>query len=282
MATNPYFNNDSGLASEQTLYEDLIEECIQIHGHDLIYLPRETVTTDDLLGEDIASKFGTNYTIEMYVETTEGYGGGGDLISLFGQQIQDESTLVVMRRRWTEVIGTPEGQERPYEGDLVYVPFSKSLFVITEAEHEEPFYQLVNLPVWKLRVSLFKYNGEDLDIDSMDTKEIESTTAQVLTLESAGAYTIGETVVQIHSGTVVSGEVLDVTGATIRVGHVSSSAGDFHLFTDGIVVTGDSSSVSKNVVSVAHYVDAYEQNDLIETEAEDTLFDSSNPFGIDY
>lgn len=286
MATNPYFNsNNTGVATEQALYEDLTIESLKIYGQDLKYIPRNIVTTDMIFGEDIASTFPVAYDLEMYVENSEGY-EGAELFQKFGIEIRDEATLVVSRKRWNAVVGTPESQPRPFEGDLVYVPFSKSLFEITMVEHEEPFYQLVNLPVYKLRVSLFEYNSEDIDVAGVDTVAIESTTAQVLTLASAGAFTIGETITQIHSGTVVTGELLAINGAEIVVGHVTSSSGSFKMFTTGIDVTGDTSGVVRGVTAVRDWDNSnanfYETNDAIQTAGQGAVFDPSNPFGEDY
>ena len=56
MATNVYFN--TGTQSEQNLYEDLMIEQLKIYGQDVFYIPRTLVKEDELLGEDVLSKFG--------------------------------------------------------------------------------------------------------------------------------------------------------------------------------------------------------------------------------
>ena len=40
-------------------------------------------------------------------------------------------------------------------------------------EHEQPFYQLNNLPIYKLRCELFEYNDEDIDTGNTDIDQIE-------------------------------------------------------------------------------------------------------------
>lgn len=286
MATNSHFNsNSAGVATEQSLYENLVIEALQFYGQDMTYVPRDEVELDRLFGEDIASSFTTSYDIEMYVENSEGY-EGADLFQKFGIEIRDETTLVVARSRWNTVVGTPHNQTRPNEGDLIYVPFSKTIFEITMVEHEEPFYTLQKLPVYKLRCAVFEYNGEDLDIDGVDTSEMESDYAQVLTVASAGAFTIGETITQTHSGTVVTGELVSMSGADLVVSHVTSSSGEFQMFVSGIDITGDESTVTRSVTAVADWTDnntnEYELNDDFDLDSEGVIADSSNPYGVDY
>ena len=54
MAVNSAFhsNNFGTIATERNLYSDLIKEAIQIYGHDVHYIDRESVSEDTFLGED--------------------------------------------------------------------------------------------------------------------------------------------------------------------------------------------------------------------------------------
>ena len=172
MATNPYFGQS--VRSEQGLYEDIIIESLKIYGQDVYYLPRDILNEDKLLGEDIPSRFNSSYKIEMYVENMDGFDGEGDLFTKFGVAIRDQATMIVSRRRWLQTIHRHDNEitiARPAEGDLLYIPFSKKLFQISHVEHESPFYQLQNLPTFKLRVELFDYNEEDFDtnIEAIDS-----------------------------------------------------------------------------------------------------------------
>ena len=51
-------------------------------------------------------------------------------------------------------------------------------------EYEMPFYQLKNLPTYKLRCELFEYNDEDFDtgVVSIDDIEAKSAYTHILTL----------------------------------------------------------------------------------------------------
>ena len=162
MAVNHYFQDGNGIgdSAEKTLYEDLIIEGLKIYGHDCYYLPRTLVNQDLILGEDTLSKFDQSYLLEMYIETTEGFQGEQELISKFGLEIRDDTTFVIAKRRWqnqVDNVATLIKTGRPNEGDLIYVPLFNSFFEIQFVEDQEPFFQLGNLPVYKLRATKFEY-----------------------------------------------------------------------------------------------------------------------------
>lgn len=174
MAKSIYFSDK--VASEQNLYEDIVIESLKIYGQDLYYLPRDLVDEDKIFGEDPSSSFNSAYKIEMYIENISGFDGQGDIFSRFGVEIRDEATFVVARKRWRQTVSKLDNDiasERPREGDLLYLPMSNSLFQIMHVEHEQPFYQLNNLPTYRLRAELFEYNNEQLDTGVGEIDAIE-------------------------------------------------------------------------------------------------------------
>lgn len=174
MARNVYFSQ--GTKNEQFLLEDLICESITIWGQDFFYIPRTLVAKDEILGEDRLSKFKTAYPIEMYLETVDGFEGQGAFIQKFGLMMEQSATLTVARRRWDQFVGR-YGQTqiptRPCEGDLLYFPLTGGLFEIKFVDHQDPFYQLGKLYVYKLQVELFQYSSERMDtgIEEIDVFE---------------------------------------------------------------------------------------------------------------
>ena len=171
---NIYFS--AGARSEQNLYEDLIIESIKIYGQDLYYMPRDLVNVDAVFREDPVSSFNSNYLLEMYVDNVDGFDGEGDLFTKFGVEIRDQVTFTVSKRRWQQTVMRYDNEitgTRPFEGDLIFTPFSKKLFQIMHVEHEQPFYQLNNLPVFKLQCELFEYNDEDIDVSNEDISQLE-------------------------------------------------------------------------------------------------------------
>ena len=280
ISTNPYFSRE-GYAPEQNLYEDLVIESLKIFGHDFLYVPRNIVQTDQLFGEDIASKFDQSYPIEMYVETVGGY-DGEELFQKFGLEIKDESVFIVSKRRWNEVVGEAEGSKRPKEGDLIYVPFSKALFEISFVEHEDPFYQLKNLNVYKLSVTLFEYNDENLDLseENIDVSNIVAANSMDLTINAAGSFKIGETISQTQDSGNVTGTLAKTDGTLIQVSNVTSPDGQLTLFEKDLPIVSSDTQLSRMVLDVSDTTDRFEKNDAIEEEAENIVeFDADNPFG---
>jgi hypothetical protein len=176
MPTSVYF--DTGTIPEQRLYEDLIIEQLRAFGQEVFYLPRTLVNEDTILGEDPLSEFNDAYLIEMYVENIEGYDGEKELMTKFGLDIQNEVTFVVARRRWEQLISLDQNlivNTRPNEGDLVYFPRTKHIFEISFVDHDDPFYQVQNLPVYKLKCRSFDYSSEQIDTGIVEIDNIETT-----------------------------------------------------------------------------------------------------------
>ena len=268
--------------AEQSLYSNLVVEAIQIHGHDVYYLDRTLVAEDNVLGEDSLSKFNTQSLIEMYMEDSGGgYAGEQELMSQFGLQNLSEATFVVSKTRFQEKTkqlqietatdSTSSGSiqlesgtitesalageifyilnesdatdaDRPLEGDAIYHPVLKKLFEINFVDHDEPFHQLDNNPVYKMRCRLFDYGSEALDTGITDIDAIEDSLSIIssnhqLTLEDE------------------TGSILLETG------------GDEYIIQEDYIV-GDMST------------DKTSQNELFEA-LDDTVLDfsESNPFG---
>ena len=215
MATNVFFSQ--AVESEQNLVEDLVVESLRMYGHDCYYLPRTIVNENTILGEAANSTFDDAYEVEMYLEGVEGFEGEGDLYSKFGVEVRDSATFVISRRTWERFVSLDVNLAtglRPNEGDLIYFPLSKSLFEIKFVEHENPFYQLGKLFVFKMSCDLFEYSGEkfDTEIDVLDTS-IELAQAAALELTLADTPTLrdfvqGESISQmVYPGIVISGIV---------------------------------------------------------------------------
>jgi len=226
MPRNVYFSQ--AVRSEQNLYEDLIIESLKIYGQDVYYVPRILVNRDTILNEDPASKFDDAFLIEAYIENTEGFEGAGDLYSKFGLEIRDEAQFIISRKVWERRVGIFDTRDtdtdpRPLEGDLLFLPMTNSFFEISMVEDDKPFYQLSDLPVYKLTCSLFEYSEEDFDtgVDVIDTEinKISYQVAMNIDIQDAQGdtsllFNVGDTVKQIHvdqvlndSGDVVTAEV---------------------------------------------------------------------------
>ena len=288
MAVNSAFhtNNLHSLATERSLYQNLIKEAIQIYGHDVYYVNRETVALDNVLGEDALSKYTNAEPIEMYVEDSESFGGDKEIISQFGLENRNEITFVVSKERFQEMdsqINLEEGEgsialedgsidqtdnsstvstltgnfyilqdtattdaDRPQEGDLVYHPIFAKMFEINFVDHDEPFYQLDNNPVYKLRCKQFEYASEIIDtgIATIDAIEGDLTT-------DSRAYQIS----------------LENEVGSIQLENAADTGGASFIITEDYIV-GD------------YDTDKTSQNELFD-QLDDTVLDfsESNPFG---
>ena len=205
MALNPYFLQ--GSRQEQRLVQNLVNEHLKIYGQEVTYIPRKFVNQASIIEEVQASKFDDNFAIEAYVDTYEGYQGAGDVLTKFGMSLRDEVTLTISKERFEEFIAPfmnadddIELSSRPREGDLVFFPLGQRLFEIKFVEHEEPFYQLGNTYVYKLKCELFEYEDEVIDtsIEAIDTQVQEE--GYIATLQLVGVGRTATAVASIDTG----------------------------------------------------------------------------------
>ena len=98
MALNPYFQQ--GSQGEQRLVQDLINEHLRIYGIEVTYIPRKFVNQATIIEEVTASKFDDNFSVEMYVNSYDGYSGAGDVLTKFGMSLRDEVELTVSKERF--------------------------------------------------------------------------------------------------------------------------------------------------------------------------------------
>lgn len=287
MATNPYFKQ--GVRSEQNVYEDIIVEALKMYGQDVYYLPREIVNKDKVFLDDVPSRFGSAYKVEMYIENTEAFDGEGDLFTKFGIELRDQANFIVSRKRWKQLVGNrlSENNFRPREGDLIYLTLSQSIFEIRRVETETPFYQLQNLPTFRMQCELFEYNDEDMDtgVESIDVVEFEGAYQYALTMDSADqGYLIGEQVRQEFSGYNMIGEITDWSDSdkVMQLAHVGATDGKFHTFTTSQQVKGltSLSLATPTLVKELQNIQADAQNQIFDDFESDFLdFSESNPFG---
>lgn len=313
MARNVYFSQN--VKSEQNLYEDLIVESLKIYGQDCYYLPRNMVSRDMILNEAIESKFDDAYMVEMYLENVDGFEGDGALMTKFGLEIRDQATFVVAKRTWDKLVGVWNNgiiSSRPAEGDLIYLPLSKSFMEIKFVDHQSPFYQLSKFPVYKLRCELFEYSNEEVKtgIDELDKLERQFSTEYFFEINSGNGtlFAVGEDVKQVlvpasggNPAQEIYGKILKIDKESptaaykIAIGGISTNTGEFAKFrvttgaTDKLV--GLTSGAQWNI-TVAYEIDNTQtnltfvnnaqgaQNRAMEVTA-DTIIDftESNPFG---
>ena len=175
---------------------------------------------------------------------------------------------------------TSTDSDRPLEGDLIYHPILNKLFQINFVDHDEPYFQLDNNPVFKLKCRLFENSQEFLDTGVTAIDEIEDALsldsgAFQFTLEQETA-TINALLTEdddrvryeISSDELIALEDSDMTTST---GSLLAEDGDYLIQETYIV--GDGASSTTNL-------DTSAQNELFEVADNSVLdFSESNPFG---
>ena len=165
---------------------------------------------------------------------------------------------------------------------------TNKLFEITFVEHEQPFFQLQNVPVFKCRAQLFEYSGEDMDTGIEKLDEIDKDfayTYNVVLQNNTNLITNGMTVTQMLDSAQnisITGEVSNYnsTTKTLSLIHVGATDGKFHNFITtrtvsipgvggfGITSVAEDNKISNN-----------EQNDDFSTLTDFLDFTENNPFG---
>jgi len=302
MATNPYFTQ--GTTGEQSLVEDLIIESLKIYGKDLFYIPRTLISKDEILGEDRLSEFTSSYPVEMYFENVDSFAGQGAFIQKFGLMMEQSATLVVARKRWQQLVGvhgTTIIPTRPCEGDLIYFPLTKGLFEIKFVTHQDPFYQLGKLYVYKLQVELFQYASEAIDtgvaaIDAFETLKTFNTNTtrnrygevHLITLTDQGAGYVTAPTVNISTTTGGTGATATaVLGSGVTAGKIIridvTNGGIGYITPPAITFTGGTPTrvavASATIRADIDKSDSFGDNNKFKEQAADIMFSEANPFG---
>ena len=336
MAVNTAFHTSNlhSIATERTLYSDLVKEAIQIYGHDVYYMDRTLVAEDTILGEDSLSKFRTQHPIEMYMEDADGgFAGEKELMNQFGLQNLSEATFVVNKERFQEldrqiqiqdgtdtssggsiqleagtidqsssssILSTASGDnvfyilqdtaatdsDRPQEGDAIYHPILDKMFQVNFVDHDEPFYQLDNNPVYKLRCRLYDYSSEIVDtgiteIDAIETEQSQDALIYQFTMEQSSAVTED---IRLEIGTdddVASGLLLEETDGDNILGESDSTSVGESIILEKAADTGDDQYLLQEDYIVGDFdQDKTSQNELFEAQSRTVLdFSELNPFG---
>jgi hypothetical protein len=300
MPTNVYFSH--GTRNEQYLIEDLIIESLKIYGNEFTYIPRTLVSKDNILGEDRLSEFKSAFPIEMYFENVDSLDGQGAFIQKFGLMMEQSATLVVARRRWDQLVGrygVTQLPNRPCEGDLIYFPLTKGLFEIKFVKHQDPFYQLGKLYVYKLQIELFQYASERIDtgikevdvfetLKTFSTNTTRSSAGEVtsITLTNQGSGYTSVPTVSFLSATGIGAAATAVLGTGANAGKIIrvdiTNSGTSYQSPPSIsfVGGGGTNAAATAVIDInIDKPDSFGDNNKFKTEAQDVLFSVTNPFG---
>ena len=173
--------------------------------------------------------------------------------------------------------------DRPYEGDLVYHPILGKIFEISFVDHDEPFHQLDNNPVFKLSCKQFEYGSDALDTGISTIDDIEddlSVNAQdyQFTLEQSSAQNEEINIQHARSN---FGLLLEETDGDNIIGEDDSTSVGESILLENDADSGDSAYLLTEDYIVGDAVqDKTAQNELFDKLDNSVLdFSESNPFG---
>ncbi len=219
-----------------------------------------------------------------------------------GEQIiqeNDDTSFILSEESGTEFYLLTDtattDADRPQEGDLVYHPILSRMFEISFVDHDDPFYQLDNNPVYKLRCKQYEYSHEEIDTGITTIDEIEGDLQQdalehQFTLEQSSA--VNEDIRIFHSANEQGLLLLDGTDSSstnandnVVMENDSTSVGESILLEGGGSDTEDASYLIQEDIVTGDYTsagsqDKTAQNELFDSLDDDVLdFSESNPFG---
>ena len=184
--------------------------------------------------------------------------------------------------------------DRPQEGDLVYHPILGKMFQVNFVDHDQPFHQLDNNPVYKLRCQQFEYSQEKIDTGITELDNIESelsidTGEYQFTLEQSGTY--NEDIRISVDGTdlgllLIDGTDGDSTNAGDNIiGEDETTSAGTNILLENAADSGDKSYLLQETYIVgnrdsSNVIDKTSQNELFDELDDNVLdFSESNPFG---
>jgi len=220
-------------------------------------------------------------TQQIAIETATDTTGGAILLEDGSiDQSSDSSTLAGDFYLLKDT--APDGNNRPFEGDLIFHPIFKMLFEVKSVEDEEPFYQVDNLPVYKMQCQIFDYSSEKLDtgvtaIDAIEDNLSTDTLLYQFTLEQSSA--VNENI-RIHDTATTRGLLKDETDNDNIIGEDdSTSVGESLLLETGEFLLQEGYILGQGERGDSD-IDRQAQNELFD-ELDDTILDftENNPFG---
>jgi hypothetical protein len=232
--------------------------------------------------------------IEDGTETT-----GGSILLEAGSidQSENSSTLTSVQgdnNFYILMDTTLTDADRPQEGDLVYHPILSRMFEVSFVDHDDPFYQLDNNPIYKLRCRQYEYSHEEIDtgitaIDAIEGDLQKDALEHQFTLEQSSATNEGIRLERLALGEllVLDGTDGSSTDATdnVLMENDSTSVGESILLEAGGSDSEDASYLIQEDVVTGDYTSGGSQDKTAQNELFDELddnvldFSENNPFG---
>jgi hypothetical protein len=281
MTSNKYFNLFKN-KPEQDLMDDLMNEVIEIHGMNCIYISRSG-PVDLFYGEDPLAKFDRWYEMVAYIKSADGFNGRA-MLQKWGITMEQSITIQIGKTEFTKQVGDDLGTvNRPREGDLIYFPYGlpgQYLLEIKYVNDNIPFIELGRDYIYEIDCRMFTYGNESIKTGLPEIDAIEQEIKQRLEVEvgvGEGDFLPGEVVFQGNSfaSSTFKAVVNKIEGSTISLINVNGN------IKDNLELIGNTSGTARLLGTEKEEIlnDNSAQNSLIQTEAAPVVIKNSrNPF----
>jgi hypothetical protein len=262
-------------------------------GFTAYYIPISNPQERDILyGEDPLKKFNSAFPIEMYLSSALQYGGDRDFFSKFGLEVRNEASVIVSKRSYAQRVPQTATQNRPREGDLVYIPVINgvgNLFEITFTDHTKDFFMLGRRApyFYELKLEQYRFSQEVIDtgVDEIDSVVQDAAYTVDLHMNTgSGNYQFREIVFQSPDGTFANSTTsaqVQKWNAPTKILSVTYIRGEF---ADGNNIIGQTSGAnwtltSYNQLEIDVKNDSYDNNFINMQGGGLTDTSETNPFG---
>lgn len=159
---NPHFNFFNN-PHEKEFYQDMVDEVFGIYGVECLYIPRDVVSIDSILGESYRSLMQRFVPIALLMEDTD-YTSNIDLMTQFGLKTDTMCNLFVSRRIFRNK-SIVDREKRPMEGDIIVFAntvstidmpvITNDIFQINHILNDKPFWRLGHYYTWLLECQVY-------------------------------------------------------------------------------------------------------------------------------
>ena len=153
-ATNPfYFNNETSFENEKKTMANILEEGINLHGNEIIWIPQELAHADETFGEFLGKAIVEGTPMRLFLEQvdTDFYNEDAALYTKFGLNLNlGGSSWHGSAKYFFDNGITPKPQ------DLIYYKKTSKLFEVTHIQLQHDIW-------YKISAILYDYDGTKID-----------------------------------------------------------------------------------------------------------------------
>lgn len=177
---NPYFDA-LHQPQENELIGELVTDLIYDRGVEFKYIVREQVHTDEVMNEQIMSKFEKVYSdIDVYIEPENSqYMAPNTFLDSFGFNYENDSVRIHFdRRKFLAVVG-----ELPKEGCLLYLERLDRFYEITDVDSRDVFQSGGDFFSLIATITLFR-PGEGMQVFGDDVRNLSNVVDRIVTVNT--------------------------------------------------------------------------------------------------